>query len=131
MGLLKKLVGADLTNPVEAVGNVLDKITTTDEERAAAEIVKAKLILESDKLQAEVNRVESQHRTLFVSGWRPMIGWLCAAGLAIVFVVNPVLAWALNTAGPEIPLEYLMELVIGMLGLGTLRTVEKLSGRAK
>lgn len=81
-------------------------------------------------LQTEINKIEAQHRSLFVAGWRPAIGWVCAIGLAFPFIVNPLIEWAGGT-GLKIPMDQLMELVVALLGLGTLRTFEKLAGRAK
>jgi len=80
--------------------------------------------------QAEINKIDAQHRSLFVAGWRPAIGWVCAIGLAFPFILNPLIEWA-GGIGPNIPMEQLMELVVALLGLGTLRTFEKLAGRAK
>ncbi len=120
MGILKFLGG----NTIESIGDAIDKVTTTDEERAAAEIIKA-------KLQVDLNTVEAQHRSLFIAGWRPAIGWICSLGLFIMFILNPILVWALETPGPEMPTESLMELVLGMLGLAGLRTFEKARGKTR
>jgi hypothetical protein len=68
---------------------------------------------------------------MFVAGWRPFIGWVCGLGLANVYLVNPWLQWLYGIKGPELPLDVIVELVIAMLGLGTLRTVEKFGGRSK
>ena len=82
-------------------------------------------------LQAEINKIEASHRSIFVAGWRPAIGWVCAAGLAFPFLVNPVLQWWSGSPGPEMPTEALTSLIIALLGLGSLRTVEKFGGKAK
>ena len=86
--------------------------------------------------QVEVNKIEAAHSSVFVAGWRPSIGWVCAAGLAWAFVLAPIASWALVVMGikgelPAIQTNYLMELVLAMLGIGGLRTFEKLQiGRA-
>jgi len=123
MGLLSKLLG-DGPGLVESIGDAIDKVTTTDDERAAAEIIKA-------RLQVDLNKVEAQHRSLFISGWRPAIGWICALGLFFTFIANPLLVWIFNVDGPAVPTESLMELVLGMLGLAGLRTYEKYKGKTK
>ena len=120
MGLMGKLLGG---NVIEQIGNAIDKVTTTDEERAAAEIIKA-------RLQTDLNAVEAQHRSLFIAGWRPAIGWICVLGLLIEFIINPILALAFGIVGPSAN-ESLMELVLGMLGLAGLRTFEKYKGNSK
>ena len=66
-----------------------------------------------------------------MAGWRPAIGWVCAAGLAFPFLVNPILQWWTGQAGPELPMEAMTTLIMALLGLGGLRTVEKVTGKAK
>jgi hypothetical protein len=68
---------------------------------------------------------------MFVAGWRPAVGWVCAIGLAFVFLVNPIIQWVTGEPGPVLPTDIVFELMLGMLGLGGLRTYEKLSGRTK
>jgi hypothetical protein len=85
--------------------------------------------------QASINQVEAGHQSIFVSGWRPFIGWVCGAGLAWAFLLAPMLAWLLPVAGvatvlPALQMEYLLELVVAMLGLGALRSFEKMRGVA-
>lgn len=123
--------GAEIARPIDAIGNAIDKVFTSDEERLQAQAVLAKLELHQDELQVELNKVEAQHRSLFVAAWRPALGWVCVIGLALIFIVNPLLEWAAGSTGPEMPTDIMMELVLGMLGLGTLRTFEKLAGRTK
>ena len=88
--------------------------------------------------QLEVNKAEAASGSLFTGGWRPAVGWICAAGLAYEFLFAPLLPWLLLAlAGkqlpplPDLPMETLMTLLLGMLGLGGLRTVEKVKGVAR
>lgn len=85
--------------------------------------------------QTDTNKVEAANPSVFVAGWRPGIGWVCGAGLAYQFVLKPLLAFGFMAAGhplPELPGidGNLYELLLGMLGLGGLRTVEKVKGVA-
>jgi len=85
------------------------------------------------KGQLAVNQAEAANAKLFVAGWRPFIGWVCGAGLAFQFIANPLLTWATHLAGknmdvPSLDLGTLLTLLFGMLGLGYMRTQEKLSG---
>ena len=131
MGILGKLFSSSAAEPIEAIGNVFDKLFTSDDERAKAQAVLEKLRQEPHLLQAEINKIEAAHRSTFVAGWRPAIGWVCAAGLAFPFLINPVLQWYTGEPGPEMPTDDLTTLIMALLGLGGLRTVEKLSGKAK
>ncbi|NQZ91688.1 MAG: hypothetical protein HRT97_05020 [Moritella sp.] len=130
MSFWTKLFGGAVTEPIDALGSAVDRIFTNDEERMQAQAVLDKIAQKPAILQAEINKIEAQHRSLFVAGWRPAIGWVCAIGLAFPFILNPLIEWAGGT-GPKIPMDQLMELVVALLGLGTLRTFEKLAGRAK
>ena len=125
---------------VEIGVRLLDKIIPDKDarERAQAELLKAAQDQDFQKAmgQLEVNKVEAQHASLFVAGWRPAVGWICVVGLAYNFLAYPLLTWLVAATGAEInppPLlsENLMELVLGMLGLGALRSFEKFKGVAR
>ncbi len=131
MTLFGKIIGSTAAEPIEAIGSVLDKLFTSDEEKLQAKAVLEKLRQHPAELQVALNKIEAQHRSMFVAGWRPFIGWVCGLGLANVYLVNPWLQWLYGVKGPALPLDVIVELVIAMLGLGTLRTFEKFSGRAK
>lgn len=130
MSFWSKLFGGATAEPIEALGSAVDKIFTNDEEKMQAQAILNKIAQKPAILQAEINKIEAQHRSIFVAGWRPAIGWVCAIGLAFPFVINPLVEWV-GFAGPSIDMDRLMELVIALLGLGTLRTFEKLTGRTK
>lgn len=123
--------GEAVATPVNAVGNVLDQLFTSDEERLDKKIVMERLQQQPALAQVELNKVEAQHRSIFVAGWRPAIGWICAIGLGFMFVINPMLQWYTSKPGPELPEDVILELVLALLGLGALRTFEKLKGKAK
>lgn len=131
MSFFEKLIGGAAAEPIEAIGGVFDKLFTSDEERMQAGAVMEKLRQHPGELQVMLNQVEAQHRSIFVAGWRPFIGWVCGVGLSFVFVINPVIQWAVNRPGPAMPTDVMLELVVAMLGMGGLRTFEKVKGRAK
>jgi Holin of 3TMs, for gene-transfer release len=136
MGLLSGILGGGAADAVGAVGNAFDKLFTSDEERQQAQVVLERLRQNPHILQAEVNKIEAGHRSLFVAGWRPFIGWVCGIGLLWAFLGQPVFAWAvalwgLDITPPQIVTENMMELVLALLGLGGLRSFEKFTGRAK
>jgi len=132
MGWFSSLVGGGVVEPIAAIGSVLDNLITTDEERAAAELLKVKLAQQPQMAQTEINKVQAGHRSIFVAGARPFLMWVCGIGLLFAFVLNPILEWIAPLRGsPELPLDAMMELTIAMLGLAGLRTVEKLKGVSK
>lgn len=85
------------------------------------------------KSQLEVNKVEAAHSSIFISGWRPACGWVCVLGMAGNFMVIPftnfILALlSIDVTVPLIPLDTMLPVLMGMLGLGAMRTYEKKSG---
>jgi len=85
------------------------------------------------KAQIEVNKKEAEHKSLFVAGWRPAVGWVCCLGMASNFLVIPMANFALALSNstitiPLIALSEMMPVLLGMLGLGAMRTVEKAKG---
>lgn len=85
--------------------------------------------------QIEVNKVEAANASLFVSGWRPAVGWVCAAAFAFKFIGGPFLVFIAGYFGHPITLPVMdftemSTILFGMLGIGTLRTVEKVKGVA-
>jgi hypothetical protein len=83
--------------------------------------------------QSNVNAEEAKSENLFKSGWRPFIGWVCGTGLAIQFIVSPILSWGSRLFNhpvdlPSLDLSVILTLLFGMLGLGVLRTHEKING---
>ena len=128
---LGKLFGAGIAEPINAIGKIVDDVYTSEEERLTAAELILRIEQEPHKLQAEINKIEAAHRSMFVAGWRPMIGWVCSIGLAFVFLFNPIMQWYTGKPGPEMPLEAMTTLVVSLLGLGGLRTFEKVMGRSK
>lgn len=84
--------------------------------------------------QLEINKQEAAHRSVFVAGWRPFIGWCCGLGVLYSFFLRPLLTWVLLVidaglpALPELDGEELAAMISGLLGLGGLRSWEKTRG---
>ena len=82
--------------------------------------------------QLEINKAEAQHRSIFVAGWRPFLGWGLAFAMIWHFVIAPIVIFGFAYAGmtaPDLPvfdMDSLLTVLLGMLGLGGLRTVEKI-----
>jgi hypothetical protein len=128
------------------VGKVIDKIPNKEErelarlslekELAEQETKLLEIVISSANKQSDVNAVEAANSNVFVSGWRPALGWVCGAGMSWVFVIQPLATWICAAVGhpvnlPDLNSGNLMELVLGMLGLGGLRTFEKVKGVAR
>jgi hypothetical protein len=104
--------------------NVLAHQIATMAERHAQELAKGQL---------EVNKVEAAHKNMFVAGWRPAVGWICAISMLGNFILIPMANFALALSESEITipliaLSEMMPVLMGMLGLGAMRTVEKAKG---
>lgn len=120
------------------VTGLLDKFIPDADERArlAHEIatLSERHAQELAKGQLAVNQTEAAHKSLFVAGWRPFVGWTCGIALAWHFVGQPLVVFGIALAGldtPELPtfeMESLLTVLLGMLGLGGLRTFEKTKG---
>ena len=90
--------------------------------------------------QNEINKIEAASDSTFRGGWRPAVGWICCAGLVYVFLIRPLLPWLVQVGGiivgqrpdlpplPDIPMEDMLVLLTGMLGLGSMRTAERIRG---
>jgi len=130
-------------DPVSALfevgSKVLDRVLPDPAQQAAAKLELMKLQQNGELAQItgqmEINKAEAASSSLFVSGWRPSIGWICGAGFAVQFVIGPLAEWGSALAGhpvkfPQMDTGTMMPLLLGMLGLGGLRTAEKLADKA-
>ena len=130
-------------DPVSALldigGKVIERIWPNPTEAAAAKLELFKL-QQSGELaviagQLEINKAEAANPNAFVSGWRPFIGWVCGVGFGVQFVFGPLAEWGSALYGhpikfPPMDTGTMMPLLLGMLGLGGLRTAEKINGVA-
>lgn len=140
MGILDKLFGSVTADPIEAIGNVGDKLFTSDEERGALKNQAQEIKQKPQLYQAIANIVSASHRSRWVAGARPALMWAAAAGITIFFPVKMAVGtyiWAKLCLSQDVILTYpfkgdsLMELVGMLLGLATLRTIEKSKGLTK
>ena len=131
---------------IPAITQVLDKIIPDPQAAADAKLKALELAQKGDLAaldaelrlalgQLEVNKAEAT-TDMFRGGWRPAVGWVCVVGLGYQFVLQPVLPWVVALFGAQVPPlpaidnETLMVLLTGMLGLGGLRTLERVKGKA-
>lgn len=125
-----------LSNPITAL---IDKLVPDKAANDAAKATLAQMTLTGELqntiAQIQVNIAEAGNRSIFVSGWRPFVGWTCGCGLAFQFVVGPLFTWLSALVGhptpfPSLDMGTLLTCLGGMLGLGISRTVEKVTGTA-
>lgn len=126
-----------------ALGPIMDGILRfipdKNERARAKEQFESQMLVAMTSLvqgQLEINKQEAQHKSLFVAGWRPGVGWICALALGWNFILQPIMAWAFVITGysiadaPMLETGELTTILLGMLGLGGLRTYEKRLGVA-
>jgi hypothetical protein len=127
---------------IEPLSALLDKLIPDPaaREKAKLELLRAergndleefRLAIAADQAQTAINQTEATHADLFVAGWRPFIGWVCGVAFAYHFILQPLLAFAILNGGGEVKLptfdmDALFTVLMGMLGLGGLRTIEKI-----
>lgn len=121
---------------IPLIGTVLNKFLPDPEQRAKAEAELTSALQGWDSSQSEINKTEAQSMNLFVAGWRPAIGWTCALALIYQYLLVPLAVWGSTWSGHDLPTpprldDVLWELLFGMLGMGGLRTFEKLKGVAR
>jgi len=124
---ISKLIDKIIPDP-QAAANA--KLALTQAENAQA-LQEMQLALQADTNQTQINTEEAKSPNLFVAGWRPFIGWVCGVAFAYHFIAQPLLAFIIANAGgnvklPTFDMQELTTVLMGMLGLGGLRTIEKI-----
>ena len=125
--MLETLIGSGIVSAAEGVANIIDRFVETDEEKQAAEIIKARMMLKPSLAQIELDKIEAGHRSIFVAGWRPFIGWVCGVALLWHFILFDLATWvAINFFPRATPLleltgtETLVTVLLSLLGLGAM-----------
>ena len=134
--MIGKLFGS---STIKAVGNIVDELYTSEEEKAAAKLAIKKVEAELKKRQMDINLADAQSKAGGISGaiqriWRPLIGFGCALAIMFEYVLKPFLMFFLATFHietlplPEMDMGTLMPLVMALLGMGAIRSYEKVKG---
>jgi hypothetical protein len=129
--IFKFLSGDAMDSLVGLFRDYQDKKLSKEELRFRLETFEASNTQELRLAQIEVNKTEAQHSTVFVSGWRPFLGWTCGLGFAMNFLIAPIGTFLTAVSGypeiifPQADLSTMMPVLLGMLGLGGMRTFEK------
>ena len=127
--LFSKPVSGVVTESLGAAGALAKDIRTAITGQTPVDPVKV-MELENQLLlvQAEINKTEAQHPSVFIAGWRPFIGWICGLGIAMEFLARPLVQWFWHEELPILDTTQLIALVIAMLGVAGYRTIEKAQG---
>ena len=134
--MVAPIIGA-LAGPLMGL---IDDLFTSDEERAEAKVKLLEMEQNGELAQIAVNMQEAKSEHLFVSGWRPAVGWVCVAAFAYTFVLMPFTSFIALAAGmdpalldalPDLDIGSMMPVLLGMIGLGAMRSYEKISGTNK
>jgi hypothetical protein len=136
LGLLTGLLGGKGGGILETGLKVIDELYDSPEEKRQAELTLEKIEAKLKEKQINVNIAEAKHKNIFVSGWRPAIGWVGAFALMFEFILSPAIEWyskfsGLNLTAPEIQTGPLLAIVTSMLGVASLRSFEKSKGLTK
>lgn len=136
-----------LTAGINLASGVIDRLFPNKTEAAkvklklfeleqTGELKKLEAYTDLEKAQIRLNEAEAASDKLWKSGWRPLFGWSCGAGFAYTYVIQPLLVFVMTMAGlgdrvaelPALDTAAMMPLAMGLLGLGWLRTKEKITG---
>mgnify|MGYP003625070904 FL=1 len=135
LGIIQGILGGQ-GGALKTISKVVDDLHTSDEERLDKKILMQRIKQKLAEKQINVNAKEAGHRSIFVSGWRPFIGWCGGFALAFEFILSPAIEWYAKFAGlsltaPEIQTGPLLAIVTSMLGVASLRSFEKAKGLTK
>jgi hypothetical protein len=125
-----------IENLIKPVSKILDKFVVDKDLKLKLQHELNQELHKANIAQLEVNKVEAAHRNVFVAGWRPFTGWVCASALAYHFIIEPIVVFGLALYNiqltlPQFDMGSLLTVLMGMLGLGGLRTFEKSKGLTK
>ena len=131
--MLGKIFGGDT---LKTVGTVIDDLHFSGEEKEKLKLQMKEIDAKLKEKQLDINKAEASHRSIFVSGWRPFLGWISGLSIGYVYLFQPIFDMILQMFGVEVnwvvlDLGQLMPLILGMLGLGGLRSFEKANGLTK
>ena len=137
------MAGGAITTAVAGVASQLvgglDNLFTSDDERNEAKLKMQELLMQPQIQMGLTTLKEAEHKSIFVAGWRPGLGWVCVAGLAWEYVIRSLLASVLVMCGevsmavelPHLDAEQLIALVAVLLGVAGYRSFEKVKGVAR
>ena len=135
IGVISSLLGGK-NGALKTISKVVDDLHTSEEEKLDKKILMQRIQQKLAEKQLDVNAKEASHRSVFVAGWRPAIGWCGAMALFFAFILSPCIEWYAKFSGmdivpPAIETGPLLAIVTSMLGVAGMRSFEKAKGIAK
>ena len=137
----------DIAGAIKGVTNIVDDLYTSKEEERTLDIEERKIDKEEKQIDATINlgqmginKTEASHKSVFVAGWRPWIGWVCGMSLFYKFILYELMLWAWSIANvfidipdgvttpPPLDAGQLYTIVLAMLGVGGMRSYDKKTG---
>ena len=136
LNLIGGLLGGGQGGALKTITKVVDELHTSEEEKLDQKILMQRIKQKLAEKQLDVNAKEASHRSVFVAGWRPAIGWCGALALFFAFILSPCIEWYAKFSGmdivpPVIETGPLLAIVTSMLGVAGMRSFEKAKGIAK
>ena len=131
IGGMAKSIREAVTGKAVLTGDEVVKLQTIAQQMEIAALEADKAAMQG---HIDINKLDAQSASNFRGGWRPAVGWICAAGLAYQYLLNPLLPWFVSLFGitvqplPDLDMMQLIALLGGMLGMGGFRTFEKIKG---
>ena len=118
---------------IAPVAGILDKFVEDKDLKMQLQHELETALHSANMAQIEVNKAEATHKSIFVAGWRPSVGWVCSLAMLYHFILAPMIQFGFALGGveqalPEFDFSQLSTVLMGMLGLGGLRTFEKMKG---
>ena len=126
-----------ITAAIDLGGKIVDRLLPdkTANDAAKAELTKMVMAGEIAQItgQITIDQTEAASNSVFVAGWRPFVGWICGAGLGYEFLLRPIMTfvvgfWKPNYGAPALDMGTLLELLLALLGMGAMRTIDKING---
>jgi len=138
MGIVDSIVSGGIKGTLEGIGTLATSIRSAitgdlpPEKKAELEKLALEIEQKAKQGQLEINKQEAKHTSVFVAGWRPAVGWVCAISLAYNYIIRDVILWIGQIYSlpnpPDLSMGVLVQLLLAMLGLGGMRSFEKMKG---
>lgn len=128
-----------ITAALQLGSSILSRVLPDKEKQAEAQAALAQMVVTGEIQQVtgqlQIDATEAASNSIFVAGWRPFVGWVCGFGLAYQFLMRPLLTFSVELfrpafQAPALDMGTLIQLLLALLGMGAMRTIDKINGVA-